>query len=298
MEGAQAVSINTSETWCKQTAIGTENSKEVHQTIRVLNFHAKIDKQATSIDESSASVLKYRTPNFRVVATIEMSPMNDTQMWKVGWIQACTDMMFHNTYGDEGYTSWEFPELTSGQQSMISDCDGHHYPWYGSRNETVIFEGPCKMYQSATIAMNDNFHPHVTWRNPANRNQTEPNLSHICRDQSFYVWLVAWNMSEHKAFILKTVRWNMFLEITVDPAKPLGQRAKLVSNPIPKQPDVLENTIPIPRCALMPPNANSAQLLVWKPKIGPEVLIIPPVWKKDKPLEEQVIRFDSKLCKL
>lgn len=65
MEGAQAVSINTSETWCKQTAIGTENSKEVHQTIRVLNFHAKIDKQATSIDESSASVLKYRTPNFR-----------------------------------------------------------------------------------------------------------------------------------------------------------------------------------------------------------------------------------------
>lgn len=65
MEGAQAVSINTSETWCKQTAIGTENSKEVHQNIRVLNFHAKIDKQATSIDESSASVLKYRTPNFR-----------------------------------------------------------------------------------------------------------------------------------------------------------------------------------------------------------------------------------------
>lgn len=65
MEGAQAVSINTSETWCKQTAIGTENSKEVHQKIRVLNFHAKIDKQATSIDESSASVLKYRTPNFR-----------------------------------------------------------------------------------------------------------------------------------------------------------------------------------------------------------------------------------------
>lgn len=37
-------------------------------------------------------------------------------------------------------TSWEFPELTSGKQSMISDCDGRHYPWYGSRNETVIFK--------------------------------------------------------------------------------------------------------------------------------------------------------------
>ena len=38
-------------------------------------------------------------------------------------------------------TSWEFPELTSGAQDMISDCDGHHYPWYGSRNETIVFEG-------------------------------------------------------------------------------------------------------------------------------------------------------------
>ena len=66
-------------------------------------------------------------------------------------------------------TSWEFPELSSGAQKMISDCDGHHYPWYGSRHETVVFEGPCKMYQTATISMNDNFHPHVTWRNPANR---------------------------------------------------------------------------------------------------------------------------------
>ena len=181
---------------------------------------------------------------------------------------------------------------------MISDCDGHHYPWYGSRNETVIFEGPCKMYQSATISMNDNFHPHVTWRNPANRNQSTPNLSHIIRDQSFYVWLVAWNMTDHKAYILKTVRWNMFLEIEVDPTKSLGQRARLISNPMPKQPDVLENTIPIPRCALMPPNANSAQMLVWRPKQGKAAIIIQSVWKKDKTIQEQVPRFDEKLCHL
>ena len=41
-----------------------------------------------------------------------------------------------------------------------------------------------------------------------------------------------------------------------------GQRAQLVSDPVPKQPTVLENNVPIPRCALMPPNANSAQMLV------------------------------------
>ena len=89
----------------------------------------------------------------------------------------CTHFFIFFVYS----TSWEFPELTSGKQTMISDCDGRHYPWYGSRNETVIFKGPCDRYQTATVYMNDNFHPHVTWRNPANRHQMDPNLSHIIR---------------------------------------------------------------------------------------------------------------------
>jgi len=38
----------------------------------------------------------------RVSATVEMAPFADAHKWKIGWIQACTDMMFHNTYGDEG----------------------------------------------------------------------------------------------------------------------------------------------------------------------------------------------------
>lgn len=154
------------------------------------------------------------------------------------------------------------------------------------------------MYQSASISMNDNFHPHVTWRNPANRNQTEPNLTHIVRDQSFNVWLVAWNISSHKAYILKTVRWNMRLDVDIDPKNSLGQRAKLVSDPVPRQPRVIDGNLPIPRCALMPPNANSAQMLVWRPFKSQPVCIIPPVWKKDVPVEEQVRRYDSHLSRL
>ncbi|XP_060075106.1 protein FAM78B-like [Ylistrum balloti] len=284
--------------WCNQNAITADVVPDVLSKIRVLNLNARIENQPTTIDESSSAVLKYQTPNFRVSATVEMAPMPEEHKWKVGWIQACTDMMFHNTYGDEGYTSWEFPELTSGQQIMISDCDGHHYPWYGSRNETVVFQGPCTMYQSASISMNDNFHPHVTWRNPANRSQNEPNLTKIVRDQTFNVWLVAWNMSLQKAYILKTVRWNMRLDIKVDPKKPLGQRAELVSNPVPKQPEVLAENISLPRCALMPPNANSAQMLVWRPATGRPLCVIPPVWQNDVPVEDQVRKYDSKLCRL
>ena len=77
-----------------------------------------------------------------------------------------------------------------------------------------------------------------------------------------------------------------------------GQRSKLVSNPVPAQPIILEENVPIPRCALMPPNANSAQMLVWRPILGKPLCIIPPVWKKDIPIEDQVPKYDSKLCKL
>lgn len=74
-------------------------------------------------------------------------------------------------------------------------------------------QGPCDRYQTATVFMNDNFHPHVTWRNPANRHQLEPNLTHIVRDQSFYVWLVAWNMVTMKSFVLQTISWRMQVSI-------------------------------------------------------------------------------------
>ncbi|ESO98725.1 hypothetical protein LOTGIDRAFT_113796 [Lottia gigantea] len=252
------------------------------EKIRIINLEAKIDNEPTHVDESSSAVLKYRTPNFRATASIEMAPLEEGEKWKVGWIQACTDMMFHNTYGEDGFTSWEFPELTSGKQIMISDCDGRHYPWYGSRNETAIFEGFSDVCQTATITMNDNFHPHVTWRNPANRNQSSPNLTHIIRDQSFYVWLVVWNMSSMKSFILQTIQWRMELEIEVDPSKSLGHRAKLISNPVPRQPILLDKNVPIPRCALVPPNANSAQMLVWRAASSRPLCIIPPVWSADE----------------
>lgn len=38
----------------------------------------------------------------RANAEIEIAPMPDNHKYKIGWIQACTHMVFHNTYGDEG----------------------------------------------------------------------------------------------------------------------------------------------------------------------------------------------------
>lgn len=62
---------NRSSAWLNETAIGINNLKEVHQKIRVLNLNARIEKQPTVVDETSQSVLKYRTPNFRLVFTVK-----------------------------------------------------------------------------------------------------------------------------------------------------------------------------------------------------------------------------------
>lgn len=249
--------------------------------VKIVHMSTKIDEVATKVDETSNLVLKYKTPDFRASATVEMDQLTDGEMWKVGFIQACTDMMFHNTYGDEGYSSWEFPEMTSGQQSMISDSDGRHYPWYGNTDETVTFRGPTDQPQQATIRMNDHFAPQVTWTNPTNGKRQQPNLTRVQRDQSFNTWVVAWNMTDGKSYILKTIQWRMELNITVDQTRPEGKRCLLVSDSIQTQPRVLEENIAIPRCALLPPNANGAQTLIFRDFTSSqtETVVVAPVYR-------------------
>jgi len=48
-----------------KVAIKPGHLKDIHQKIRILNFRTLIDNIPTSIDESSSTVLKYKTPNFR-----------------------------------------------------------------------------------------------------------------------------------------------------------------------------------------------------------------------------------------
>ncbi|KAF6021410.1 FAM78A [Bugula neritina] len=242
--------------------------------VTITNLSATIDEKPTSIDERSQAVLKYRTPHFRASATVKVPQIPEQETWQVGWIQACTDMVFLNTYGSYGVSSWEFPELKTGGYPMISDSDGRNYPWYGSRTEVVTIAGPTKHEQTVTVTMNDNFYPHITWSVPL-RNHRTPALTHVRRTQDHI-------------YILKTIRWNMHLEIAVDPNKPLGQRARLLGSGIQNQPTALNYNVEIARCALHPPNANSAQNLIWYPATGnmPPEIIVPAKWNPDEKKEE------------
>ena len=58
-------SSSTGESSFNRIAIKNGHLRDVHQKIRILNFKSLIDNTPTHIDESSSTVLKYKTPNFR-----------------------------------------------------------------------------------------------------------------------------------------------------------------------------------------------------------------------------------------
>ena len=172
-------------------------------------------------------------------------------------------------------SSWELPQLREGLVRAISDSDGVSYPWYGNTTETVTIVGPTSKPSRFIVSMNDNFYPSVTWAVPVSESNT-PLLTNIKRDQSFTTWLVALNTTSREKILLHTIKWRMRVDIVVDPSLPLGSRAKLVGRLHQDQPRVLTRMEPIPHNAMGKPNANDAQVLMWRPRRGPPLVVIPP----------------------
>uniref|UniRef100_A0A8C3SM54 Family with sequence similarity 78 member B n=1 Tax=Chelydra serpentina TaxID=8475 RepID=A0A8C3SM54_CHESE len=172
-------------------------------------------------------------------------------------------------------SSWELPDLREGRVKAISDSDGVSYPWYGNTTETVTLVGPTNKVSRFSVSMNDNFYPSVTWAVPVSDSNV-PLLTRIKRDQSFTTWLVAMNMTTKERIILQTIKWRMRVDIEVDPLQLLGQRARLVGRTQQEQPRILSRMEPIPPNALVKPNANDAQVLMWRPKRGQPLVVIPP----------------------
>uniref|UniRef100_A0AAY5EUS8 Family with sequence similarity 78 member Bb n=1 Tax=Electrophorus electricus TaxID=8005 RepID=A0AAY5EUS8_ELEEL len=77
-------------------------SRIKRDNIVVYDVSATIDQCPTLIEENSPIVLRYKTPYFKASARVVMPPIARNETWVVGWIQACTQMEFYNTYGDIG----------------------------------------------------------------------------------------------------------------------------------------------------------------------------------------------------
>jgi len=236
--------------------------------IRVEKIRARVDDRPVEFDEKAPAVVVFKSPPFKAAARISLPALYDNESWTVGWIQACSSMKFRITYGTEGYSSWEFPQLKN--QSMISDSDGRNMPWYGGNKEIATVVGPCKGTM-VEVRMADSFAPRVTWVPPfypqplQERPDVESRLTRIHRDQSFYTWLAARNPTSGEMIVLATIKWRAFIDVAFDPKAPLGQRGTVIGNGLPKyQPEILRTNEPIPLCALSPPHANEAQVLVWR----------------------------------
>uniref|UniRef100_A0A9L0RDF0 Family with sequence similarity 78 member B n=1 Tax=Equus caballus TaxID=9796 RepID=A0A9L0RDF0_HORSE len=72
------------------------------ENIVVYDVCATIDQCPTRIEETSPIVLRYKTPYFKASARVVMPPIPRHETWVVGWIQACNQMEFFNTYSDLG----------------------------------------------------------------------------------------------------------------------------------------------------------------------------------------------------
>lgn len=266
----------------------------VADNIKIIGISTYIEPKVTEIDETSNVVIKYQSPSFHTSANVSFPAIPAYETWKVGWLQACSSMKFVNVYGRLGLTSWEFPQLNGEEQPMVSDSDGKHFPWYGDHHEINVIHGPTTKPTIFKVKMNDSFYPQVTWMPPipvSPKDVTKSGgtkkclLTKIQRDQTFYTWLIARNEVSKELIVLLTVTWRAQIDIAIDPHAPRGQRAKLFGVKTQKPPEILSHNVPIPRCAMEPPHANGAQMLMWRPFNHskdehdlPEV-IIPPRWR-------------------
>ncbi|CAF1632909.1 unnamed protein product, partial [Didymodactylos carnosus] len=64
--------------------IGQKTHKQNILPIRINELDAKIENRATTLDEKSPAVLKYRTPHFRATATVKFPALESGEHWKIG----------------------------------------------------------------------------------------------------------------------------------------------------------------------------------------------------------------------
>uniref|UniRef100_UPI0035900234 protein FAM78A-like n=1 Tax=Myxine glutinosa TaxID=7769 RepID=UPI0035900234 len=243
---------------------------------QVKEIRAWMESRETELDESDPVVLRYRSPHFFAKAKIMVPSTKTGHAWTVGWLQVCTHMLLNHMYGKHGRASWELPNLAHGP---VSDSDGCFMPWYGSSDEVTTVLGASSR-REVEVSMDDNFCPSVSWAapRPPPASPGGPSLKAVLRDQVFITWLAAHHGPSHRVIALAQVDWHACLRISVNARAPLGHRARLLPPRRLSPPSV---SIPprmcsIPPSALQLPVANDAQVLMWYPRGGQPVMVIPP----------------------
>lgn len=232
------------------------------------------DRHRTVVQETEKLVVM-KTPLMRATAHITIPPMEQYYHWEIGWVQACYYLKFCNSYGTMGFSSWEFPELNSGKMA-VNDSSGRYFPFYGDGSEVVTIKGPSKQSRKYSVTLTDAPMSQITLKVPMLHYKTRQScdLTSVRRNQKFNLWLIARDMNTNDVYPLRTMSWDVDINISVDPDRPVGYRAKLLEPKHQQKPHMLDHILSVPEEALLPPDANRAQMLVWRPKNQKESVAI------------------------
>jgi len=243
------------------------------------------ENKLTDVDEmASEKSLRYRVAKFRAAANVTLPKIPAHETWQVGWVQACFFIKFVNQYGALGYTSWEFPQLTRGQL-CVNDSDGNLFPWYSFRKGMREIQGPTKTETTFEVVMNDSPSSQLSLSVPSHHYHARKCLSSVNRTQEFKVWLVVRNVDTDDVYPIRCISWELSAVIGVNTNKEQGERSTVLDDP--QKPPIIHKTAhPVPLQALLSPECNKAQVLIWRPtdprrKVS---VIVPPAWSGAPPL--------------
>ncbi|PAA59003.1 hypothetical protein BOX15_Mlig029804g1 [Macrostomum lignano] len=226
----------------------------------------------------------------RIGITLENStPDSD---WTIGLAQACDYLELSNQFEAAGRYQWEFHPTKSGLHKMVNDSNGLQWPFYS--HETCLLEivaGRPLFYSSFELHFSDFFYPTMQWG--MRRNKQTSWLTDVERVQHFKVWLVAIKRGKNhpkdgfpvcsysqfrpeldELYVLQAMEWKYHIGLKFDCHMPLGRRCKSINDAQSEQPRVLQTVDPIPTSALVPPNCNSCQSLIFYPQDKNDVLLL------------------------
>lgn len=247
--------------------------RDITSQIRVHGISASIENEPILIDESDQLSFRFRTPKFTAIATIEMPPITEDEVWRIGWIQACHNLRFINSYGAIGKSSWEAPNLRCSQYT----CDSNEadFPWYRSEPAVATITGPKETKTMATVVMDADFFATVAWNPPELERSEKIGLTNIMREQCSKTWLVARNENTGRIITLRSIDWEMYVNIQIDPEAAEGFRAQVVNDGDQKRPQIRQESGDIPETALRRPTLKRNQRLIWQPTGKLPMVVIP-----------------------
>jgi len=295
-ENKSSNKLNIRPSKASKASITNKNWDSKDAVLKSIVAHVEVyrNPQPTKVEEKNDKVIVFRTPTMRAKATCTVPPVPAGHVWTIGWVQSCHYMNFVNVYGHLGFTSWEFPQLNL-KMAGVNDSDGESYPFYGHEKEICQIRGPTARETSFVVSMSDSPASHVTLRVPSKHgSQDGLDLTNINRKQKFTAWLIAFNDVSGECIELKCLDWELDVAMIVSHQATCGNRVRLLDPKEQALPRINIQLPRIPQCARSPPDANHAQMLVFRPHTSKQnlkqvkVIVAPQIRGHSTPTEREL----------